>query len=327
MSVLVVGRKEVRQLLPMDRCMEAVEQALAALSSGRAVMPQRQVMPLSDGSGVLALMPGHLSEPESLGVKVITVFPENHKKGLDSHQGLVMLFDAGDGRPLALVDAAEITAIRTAAASGVATRLLSRPESRDLVLLGSGVQARAHLTAMIQARPIDRVRVWNPLPGEAGRFAADMGPLTGLEIEALDGPKPDVSGADIICTITPARSVVLTGADLEPGMHINAVGACQPYERELDAAAVALSRLFVDQRSAALAEAGDLLQAVEEGACGLDQVAGELGELILGRVEGRTSADEITLFDSMGVAVEDLASARQVMDLAREAGLGVEVEI
>lgn len=264
-------------------------------------------------------MPGMLGRLDGgdpvAGVKVITVMPGNHAHGEESHQGLVLLFEQERGRPLALLDATAVTAIRTAAASAVATRALAREDAGDLALLGSGTQARSHLEAMSAVRRLRRVRVWSRNPESARRFAemGSRGPgLTPEAIEAMPSAREAVEGADLICTVTAATEPVLQGDWIAPGAHVNAVGACTPRARELDGAAVARSRLFVDRRESALAEAGDFLLARSEGAVTDDHILGELGEVLEGRIPGRQSQEEITLFKSLGIAVEDLAAGRHV---------------
>jgi ornithine cyclodeaminase len=238
--------------------------------------------------------------------------PGNHAHGEESHQGIVLLFEQERGRPLAVLDATAVTAIRTAAASAVATRALARTEAGDLAILGSGTQARSHLDAMRAVRTLRRVRVWSRNPESARRFAEEEGERLGLAVEPMASAREAVEGADLICTVTAATNPVLEGGWISPGAHVNAVGACTPKARELDSAAVARARLFVDRRESALAEAGDFLLARSEGAVADDHILGELGDLLEGKIPGRRSAEEITLFKSLGIAVEDLAAGRHV---------------
>lgn len=323
MNVLVISHADVVRLLTMPTCIELIAEALRATSQGDAVLPLRQMLALPDRSGLLGVMPGVLGAPTRLGLKVVSIFPGNHGTAYDSHQGVVMLFDPQNGSPIAIIDASSITAIRTAAASAVATRALARSDAADLAILGSGVQAVAHLTAMRQVRAIRRVRLWSRTAERARRFA-DASPVA---VEVMATPRAAVEGADLICTTTAARDPILEGAWLAPGAHINAVGACVATSRELDGAAVARSRLFVDRRESALAEAGDLLLARADGAIGDDHIAGELGDVLLGRTTGRRAADEITLFESLGIAVEDLAAADYLYRQAIATGGGVSVPL
>jgi ornithine cyclodeaminase/alanine dehydrogenase-like protein (mu-crystallin family) len=323
----VINRAEVQKLLPMNAAIDIMARALKHLAEGQVVMPHRAVMWLPDKTGVLGTMPSYSGVSKVMGLKAITVFPENSKAGYDSHQGLVMLFEAQHGRLLAVIDAGEITAIRTAAVSGVATRLLARPAAGNLVILGSGVQARKHLEAMQLVRKIRRVVVWNPSRGSARRFAESESKRGGLKIEVQESSRADVSGADIICTVTPSLEPVLFGASIPEGAHINAVGACQPHARELDTAAVVKARLFVDSRESALSESGDFLFPKKEGAVGDGHIVGEIGQLVLGEIAGRKSDYEITLFESLGLAIEDLAAAEYIYRQAVEKGIGTEVEL
>jgi ornithine cyclodeaminase len=272
-------------------------------------------------------MPGYLGEPRSFGLKVVSIVPGNHGTDYDSHQGVVMLFGVEHGEPLAVIDASSITAIRTAAVSGVATRALANPGAGDLAILGSGVQAVSHLDAMAAVRPLRRVRVWSRTPKHAERFATRESLRHGIQIEAVATAAAALDGADLICTTTAARDPVLRGEWLAPGAHVNAVGACFKTNRELDTAAVARARLFVDRRESALEEAGDFLLARAEGAVDDAHIVGELGEVLHGSVPGRTTPDEITLFESLGIAIEDLAAAHRILERALETGTGVAVAL
>jgi alanine dehydrogenase len=260
------------------------------------------------------------------GIKVVTLFPGNRERGEPSHLGAVLLFETRLGRPIAYLDAAAVTAIRTAAVSAVATRALARGEAGDLALLGAGVQARAHLAALREVRELRRVRVWSRRPESASRFAAEESARHGLCVEAVDSAAAAVRGADLVCTLTAAREPVLAGEWLQPGAHVNAVGACTPMARELDSAAVAGARLYVDRRESALQESGDFLIPLREGAIADDHIRGELGELLLGRAAGRESAGDVTLFKSLGLAVEDLAAAYHVYRRAVAQGRGRQLE-
>ncbi len=309
MSVRIFNQDAVRRLLPMSQCIEVMERALGALAAGAAVQPLRCAMPLPGRAGLLGVMPGFLGEPPVLGIKVLTVFPGNAARGLDSHQGAVLLFDPGDGRLLAIMDATEITAIRTAAVSAVATRHLARRDAGDLVILGTGTQAETHLESIALVRPLRRIRVWARDPRRCERFAERATRRGGPRVEPAASARDAARGADIICTVTASREPVLMGQWIEPGAHVNAVGACVPAARELDTAAVVRGRLFCDRRESALHEAGDLLIPIAEGALTASHIAGELGDVLLGRVTGRTDDAQVTIFKSLGLAVEDLAAA------------------
>ena len=325
--MLVLARADVERLLTMPRCIALMEEALASLARGEVVLPLRTVLRVPDSPNVFALMPAYSSALEALGAKLITVFPGNHGTGRDSHQGVVALFDATHGGIVALMDAASITAIRTAAVSAVATKALSTPETKTLAILGAGVQGGTHLEAMRHARRFEQVRLWSRTRARAEALAARARTAGGPEIIVADDAESAVRGADVVCTVTAAREPVLRGAWLGPGAHVNAVGASIPAARELDTDAVRKARLFVDRRESALNEAGDVLIPMREGAFGEDHIRAELGDVLVGRAPGRATAQDVTLFKSLGIAVEDLACARFLYDAARNTSAGTWVEL
>lgn len=312
MQALIVNHQEVQQWLPMGECMDVMAETLKMLSRGNAVNPLRQAMWLPDKSGLIGMMPAYLGDTEVMGLKAISVFPGNHTTDYDSHQGTVMLFETKNGRLLAMMDAGKITAIRTAAVSGVATRLLARQDASDLAILGSGVQAGTHLEAMRIARQITGVRVWSQDFGHAQKFADQAAAGHSIPISAFGTVEEAVDGADIICTVTSATEPILQGDWISPGTHINAVGSSVAFARELDTAAVVKSKLFVDRRESTLNEAGDFLFPKKEGAVGDDHIRGEIGDILLDRISGRASSEEITLFKSLGLAAEDVAAAHHI---------------
>jgi ornithine cyclodeaminase len=226
------------------------------------------------------------------------------------------------GRLLAIIDASSVTAIRTAAVSGVATQVLARPDAGDLAIVGAGVQAMTHLEAMQSVRSLRRVRVWSRSHERASRFAGRAGRRFGIAVEAVDDAASCVRGADIVCTVTASHEPVLRGEWLAAGAHVNAVGASQPDARELDTEAVLRARLFVDRRESAIAESGDVLIPIAERAIDLGHVLGELGEVLLGAILGRQAADDVTLFKSLGLAIEDVAAARHIHERAIARGTG-----
>jgi ornithine cyclodeaminase len=242
------------------------------------------------------MMPSYLGNIGAVGLKVITVFPGNHGTEYDSHQGAVLLFDTVHGQLLAIMDATSITAIRTAAVSGVATRLLAREDSRSLAILGSGVQAKTHLAAMIEARRINEVRVWSRNSEHAQKFAQRESQRHGIDVTAAATVQEAVGDADIICTTTAAREPILKAEWVAPGTHINAVGSSVAHARELDAATVKNSRLYADRRESLINEGGDFIFARNEGAVSEDHIVGEIGEILIRKVPGRRNSKEITLF-------------------------------
>lgn len=320
-------------MLPMRECIDAMADAFRALAIGEARLPLRQVIPLPGSPNLFALMPGDIGVSSrerhraAVGAKVITVFPGNDTTPFDSHLGVVLLFEADMGRLLAIIDASSVTAIRTAAVSGVATKLLSNPDAGDLAILGAGVQAMTHLEAMKTVRALRRVRVWSRTPERCDRFIEKAQRKFGITIEPVRTAEACVQGADIICTVTASREPVLRGAWISPGAHINAVGAALPTARELDTAAVAMSRVYVDRRESALAEAGDILIPMSEGVVNDGHIRGEIGGVLMGAEPGRQSPDEITLFKSLGLAIEDLAAARHIYDKGVALGTGVWVSL
>jgi ornithine cyclodeaminase/alanine dehydrogenase-like protein (mu-crystallin family) len=326
MNTLIIPQSLVGKLLPMAECVDVMGETLASLARGDAVLPLRSMVWMPDRSGLLGLMPAYLGAPRSLGLKVISYLPANHGSDRDSHQGAVLLFDTATGSLLAVIDASSITAIRTAAVSGLATRLLAREDAGDLAIIGSGVQASTHLEAMRAVRRLRRVRVSSKSLEQARKFATHHQRTLDVPVEAMATAKEAVHGADLICTATASPTPVLLGDWIAPGAHVNAVGACFPASRELDTAAVLKSRLYVDRRESALAEAGDFLIPKAEGAIGDDHIVGELGEIILGKIPARRIRDEITLFKSLGIAVEDLAAAHLIHAKARATGQGIAVD-
>ena len=326
MKVLFVNEAGVHALLPMGECIDLMRQALTALSRGDAVLPLRSMVRLPDQSGLLGLMPGYLGEPRSFGLKVVSVMPGNHGTGYDSHQGVVMLFGLEHGEPLAILDATAITAIRTAAASGLATQVLARENAGDLALIGSGAQASTHLQAMACVRTLRRVRVFSRSRANAERFAREHAAASPVAVEVASSAEAAVRGADLVCTTTSSREPVLFGRWLEPGTHINAVGACFPATRELDTDAVLRSRLYTDRRESCENESGDYRLALAEGAITPAHLLGELGDVLTGKVPGRLAPGDVTVYESLGIALEDLASAHHIHARAKATGAGTWLE-
>ncbi|MFN2468301.1 MAG: ornithine cyclodeaminase family protein [Gaiellaceae bacterium] len=322
MAVLVLNQREVEELLDMPGCIEAMAEALAALARGELHQPLRTMMRPPGETSLIGLMPAYRAGRRPLySLKTVCVFPENPRRGLDAHQGTVTLYDGETGEVRALMNASAITAIRTAACSAVATRVLARPDARELAVVGAGVQARAHLEALSHVRDFERIRIASRTREHARSLAADW---PGAEAAAT--VEDAVRGADVVVTATSSAEPVLRRAWLKDGAHVNAVGAGFPHTRELDAATVAAAAFFVDRRESAENEAGDYLLALADGAIGPDHIRAELGEVLVGAKPGRTAADEITVFESLGLAVEDLFAAEYAVRRAREVGAGRELE-
>ena len=290
-EILFLDESRVRELLSMSDLIPAMASALAALSDGTAVQPVRTVVPVKDYRGFLGLMPAY---NKALGAKIVTFYP--HNEGVHTHNGLIVLFKPETGEPICVMDGRLITEMRTAATSAAATRILAREDSHILAILGSGVQARSHLEAMRLVREIDEVRVWSP--SNATKFAHEH------NVAAATSAEECVRGADIVCVVTGSETPVLKGEWLAPGMHINAVGANRPTWRELDDECLRRSKLYVESRDAAFKESGDVIAA--------GGVFGEIGEVVNKKLPGRESSEEITLFKSLGQAVEDIAAAHLV---------------
>jgi ornithine cyclodeaminase/alanine dehydrogenase-like protein (mu-crystallin family) len=320
--MFVLNQQEVEQLLDMEGCIGAMEGALAALARGEVHVPLRFVMSPSGEPSLLGLMPAHRAGDTPLySLKTVAVFPDNPKRGLDAHQGTVTLFDGETGEVRVLMNASAITAIRTAAVSAVATRLLAREEARVLGILGAGVQARSHLEALPLVRSFESVRIFSRTAEHARALADEVG------AQAVGTAEEAVRDADVVVTATSSAEPVLERQWLKRGAHVNAVGGRPPQMTELDTATIADSAFFVDRRESAEAEAGDYRAALDSGAIGPDHIRAELGEVLIGAAPGRSSDDELTVFRSLGLAVEDLAAAEYVVTRARETGAGTEVPL
>jgi ornithine cyclodeaminase/alanine dehydrogenase-like protein (mu-crystallin family) len=323
MKILILTHAEVEELLPVSECIPIMAESLADLARGKVYQPLRMVITPPGADGDMALMPSYRSgERAAYGVKTVCFFPGNPAKGLDAHQGSVMLFSGETGELAALMNASAITAIRTAAVSGVATRLLAREDASDLAIIGSGVQARAHIEAMACVRPIKRARVASLRVENARKFADDLGRRYSFPIEPVESVESAVRGADLIVTATTAAEPIVMLEWISPGAHLNVVGSSIPTTREVDSVTMAGASLFVDRRESTINEGGDYLFALREGAIGPDHIKGEIGELLIGAKRGRTSPEEITLFKSLGLAVEDMASADYLYRKATRTGAG-----
>ena len=329
MKLLVLGAGDVHRLLAYDECADAMRDALAALARGQVHQPLRTIIRPPGAAGMMALMPAYLTAPEPqavYGLKAICIFPGNPAAGLDSHQGVVLLSSAQTGEPLAMLNASAVTEIRTAAVSAVATELLARADATELAIIGTGVQARAHLLAIAAARPLTGIRVAGRDQAKARRFAEGMRERAAAPVTACASAADAVAGAGIVVTATSSAEPVLRRDWLAPGAHVNAVGACVPQARELDTETMAAAALFTDSRESAASEAGDYVLARAAGAIGPDHIRAELGEVLAGTAPGRADDAEITVFESLGLAVEDLAAAALAYRKAAELGSGSWVE-
>ncbi len=326
MDVIALNHAEVERLLPMGECIEAMEGALAALARGEVYNPLRSIVRAPQAKGLMGLMPAYRGGDEAAyGLKAVCVYPGNAERGLDLHQGAVLLFNAETGELQAVLNASAVTAIRTAAVSAVATKLLAREDARELALVGAGIQARSHLEAMAEVRNFQSVRVASRRPERAREFADSMRGSFPFTIEPVSSSEQAVRDADVITTVTSAREPVIKRAWIAPGTHINAVGSSTPEFRELDTATIADSALFVDRRESTVNEAGDYRLAEKEGAIGPDHIRAEIGEILIGSKSGRSTPEEITLFRSLGLAIEDLVAAQHAYRRAIETGAGTRI--
>jgi ornithine cyclodeaminase len=329
--MLILSAAEVRRALPMPNAIEAMKQAFAAFSSGRALVPPRIHLSIANHSGTTLVMPsfvdGDQLADQALATKVVSLFDGNPARGLARIQAAVLVLKPDTGEPIALLEGATLTAIRTAAASGAGTDLLARKDCRTLGLLGAGVQARAHCLAMCAVRPIDTVLIASRSPGRVAALIAELNaqPDFRAKLIAVDSSRQALAEADIVCATTTSREPIFADADLKPGVHINAVGSYTPQAREVPAETVRRALVVVDSRHAAWEEAGDLIQARDTGAIDEQHIHAELGEIVLGKKPGRTDDRQVTFFKSVGLAVQDAVAAQFALNNAMRLQLGINV--
>ncbi len=328
MKTLLLSRKDMESFFTMGMCMEAVEKAFAGLSEGAANMPQRTPISLPDKAGLALFMPAHIRTMGALGTKVVTVYKDNLKKhGLPSVLGTILLLDEDTGFPIAIMDGGYITAMRTGAAGGVATKHLARSDASVGMIFGTGVQAYTQVLAMHEARPLRKLFAWSLDSEDAKRsFARKVTAQTGVPVDMASDPATAVSDADIVVLATSAGDPIVDGSWFRPGTHINGIGSHTPKMRELDTLTVQRSRVICDLTDACKAEAGDFIIPVQTGDWNWENVAGDLGGVINGNVPGRTSATDITLFKSVGLAIQDVSAAKAVFDEAVRRGIGTEFQ-
>lgn len=329
--MIFLNRAAVRAAYPMATAIERMADAMRRYSAGQVTQPLRTILRPPGVPGLLGTMPCHVdgdvADPGGFGLKAMVLEPGNPARGLDLHVGVIMVFDPETGYPLAVMDAGAVTAIRTAAVSAVATATLAPAGAGDLAILGSGVQARSHLEAMAQVRALRRVRVWSRTPVHAQRFREWAAATLSTAVEVVPDAAAAVRAADLVCTTMACREPVVQADWLAAGAHLNAVGGSFPDARELTSAAVARCTVFVDSRESAAAESGDLRVPIGEGVVAADHVVAELGEVLLGKHPGRSSGAEITLYKSLGLAVQDVVSGFAIARAAAAAGLGVPVDL
>lgn len=304
----IIDREEVARRLTYEVCIPIVRDAMIAFSKGETQQLLRSIIPLAEGR-MFGIMPGALGPAAPFGAKLVSVFPDNFEKGLQSHQGLVVLFDPQSGAPVCVVHAGEVTAIRTAAASAVATDALARPDASRLTLLGYGEQAATHARAIAKVRALSNITVWGRSSERAGAFASRMAAELGVAVETAADAREAVAKADIVCTVTNAKEPVLLGEWVAPGTHLNLVGSSLAGPVEVDSDLVVRSRFIADSREGVLRQGAEFLRAKEAGLIGDEHIVAEIGEVLSGAIPGRRSDDEITVYKSLGHVVQDLASA------------------
>lgn len=321
-EILILSGEDVKKTLTMTQAIDAMKEAFVQLSSGEADVPLRTHMEMPEAGGASLFMPVHLPGSRRIGLKVVNLFKDNPAKGLPVIHAVVMVIDGEDGRPLAVIDGEYLTALRTGAASGLATDLLARKDARTAAIIGAGVQGRTQLEAVCAVRKIDMAHAIDPNQAQAKKFASEMSEHLSIPVKA-SGSVDVLKTCDVICTATPASTPVFADSDLVEGVHINGVGSYRPDTSEIPAGTVARARVIVDSREACLAEAGDIVQPLRNGLITKRHIAAEIGEIAAGRCEGRQDNTEITFFKSVGNAAQDLAAANHVLDAARRMNLGV----
>ncbi len=323
----VFSAADVRAALPMRKAVEVMREAFHDVSSGEVTAPLRTHMRLASHHADVLVMPSHTPRLDRVGAKVISLHPGNAERGLPFIQATMMVLDAANGRPLALMNGSALTAIRTGASCGVATDILARPDASQVGIIGSGPQAAAQLEAMCAVRPIRLAMVYDRDPDRAAAFAAKMSKKLGIDVERVASTRAAVASADIVCCATTSKTPVFKDGDISPGTHINAIGSYKPTEREIPPETVARALVVVDQTEAAWEEAGDLIMARDEGAIETSHLHAELGEILMGRKCGRTDPEQITFFKSVGVAAQDLAAAHAVLTRGTKLELGSAVSL
>jgi ornithine cyclodeaminase/alanine dehydrogenase len=324
---LILSLDDVKSVLTMKDTIEVVEEAFRQLSLGNVVQPTRPTIRVPAHRALINAMPAYIGGVEALGVKWVGGYLGNPALGLPVIQALIILNDGTNMTTLSVMNGTYITAVRTGAASGVATRLLARDDAATAGIIGAGVQAKTQLEAVAAVRPIREARVYDVMPEAADRYAAEMSRQLGIPVLRAETAEGAVRDMDVICAASTSKTPVVLGAWLKPGAHINGVGSHSVDARELDTEAIVRSKVVVDTTDAALAEAGDLLDPIKEGAITADHIHAELGDIITGKKPGRVSDQEITLFKSQGIAIQDVATAQLVYRMAKERGIGVEVNL
>ncbi|MFW9871368.1 MAG: ornithine cyclodeaminase family protein [Candidatus Thorarchaeota archaeon] len=327
MKLRILSADDVRRALPMAQAVEAMKAAFSQLSAGRADVPLRTPVEVPGHNGVTLFMPAYLADDDQMAVKIVSVFNDNPAKGLPLIHALVVVVDASTGRPQAAMDGTYLTALRTGAVSGAATDLLARRDSHRAAIFGAGAQGRTQLEAVCAVRPIEQAWVFDPKRKSARDYADEMSTQLSLPVYVARSPAEALQNADVVCTATTSSTPVFADGHIKPGVHINAVGAYTPQMQEVPAETVVRAKVVIDHTESSMAEAGDLIIPLDQGLIAKDHIYAELGEIAAGLKPGRTSDEEVTLFKSVGVAVQDVAAAGRVLAAAERMGLGVEVDL
>jgi len=328
MNIKILSRKDVQQSVTMSQAIDAIKQAFISLAQNEAILPLRTQIPLKEHGGITLFMPAYMPNIESLGVKIVSVFPENVKKNRPTIHAIVIICDAKTGQPAAMMDGTYLTALRTGAASGVATDLLARREARTAAIIGSGIQGRTQLEAICCVRDIQKVLVYDKSPQIAESFSEEMqnrGEPIPKDISAVNSPEKAVSEADVICVATTSPVPVFEDTHLKSGVHINGVGSYTPQMQEIPEKTILRARVVVDSVSASLEEAGDLIIPLKKGLMNESHILGELGRVALGLLTVRESEEDITFFKSVGLAIQDVAVAELALRRAEELRLGMDI--
>lgn len=327
MKIRSLTADEVHSILTYPACIEEVEKAMVQTSKRNVSLPLRHGMKLPNDNGMMAMMYGYLSEPECFGIKLASLFPGNVGTGLSTHMGVLLLFEAQQGKPLAMMDASIITAIRTAAASAVATKYLSREDAATMAILGTGEQAETHIKAIPCVRGIQTINIWGRTPAHVEKLITSCSVHSNIDFVKHDSVESAVADCDIVCTVSSSPEPILNGESIKTGTHLNVVGSSFPTTAEIDTDLVVKSRYFVDYKESTLAQAGEYLRAIEQGAIDESHILAEIGQVIANEKPGRQSAEEITLYKSLGIAAQDLAAAYYVYKQAERSSLGSMVEL
>ena len=325
--MLVLNKQDIQRALPMREAVEAMKEAFKQLYMGKATVPARIHIDVPEHNGTTLFMPGYLNEDKNMAVKIVSVFADNPEKNLPVINAIVVVIDAETGIAHAILDGTYLTAIRTGAAAGAATDFLARKDASRVAIFGAGPQGCSQLEAMCAVRPVRQAWIFDINREASQAFAGEMAQRTAVSIQVARNPSEAIANADIICTATNSARPVFDDKDILPGTHINAVGVYQPHLQELPADTVKRARIVVDSRQACMEEAGDLLVPIKAGVIGQKNIYAELGEIAAGMKPGRTSEDEITLFKSVGIAVQDVAAASAVLKKAESLNLGSRIEL